>query len=78
MSVRGRVEKGTGLGRLPGPWAQSGAGPDCFPRGLLRVFSSFLPFPFLLSYFFITFAFWVQFDSNQNLKFSNIKNNILK
>jgi hypothetical protein len=33
-------------------------------------------FCFLIS--FITFAFWLQFDSNQNLKFSNIQNNIIE
>jgi hypothetical protein len=33
-------------------------------------FSSFLLFPFLSLVYFITFAFWLQFDSNQFQKFS--------
>jgi hypothetical protein len=36
---------------LPGPRARSGAGPDCFPRGLLYIYFVFF---FFFSVFFIS------------------------
>jgi hypothetical protein len=58
-------------GRFPA-WAKR----DTQVRFIYIYFLFFLFFfCFLIS--FITFAFWLQFDSNQNLKFSNIQNNII-
>jgi hypothetical protein len=76
MSER-KEKECTSSEREVGPWAKTGAGHKGFP-GALLFFSFFLFFLFLFSISFITFAFCLQFDSNQFLKFSNIQNNILK
>jgi hypothetical protein len=60
--------------RLPGPWARSGAGPEGCPE---PVFPFLFFYSFSVSfYFFITFAFWLQFDSNQIVNFPKIEQNI--
>jgi hypothetical protein len=63
---------------LDGPWTLSGARPKRSPEALLYFFpfSSFSFFCFLYS--FLTFAFWLQFDSNQFVNFSKIQNNTVR
>jgi hypothetical protein len=74
----GRYPFGRGfLGRGP----VSSLGRKGYPgpfHSFFFIFFLFFLFFFCFLISFITFAFWLQFDSNQNLKFSNIQNNILK
>jgi hypothetical protein len=64
MALAGGSHLSAGVGRkwvpvrerFPGPRARSGAGPDCFPRGLFMFFSSLLLFFFYFSYFFHRFC----------------------
>jgi hypothetical protein len=64
--------------RNPSGWGLAGRGSVSnlgqmgYP-GPFHILFSFFPFFFCSPISFITFAFWLQFDSNQNLKFSNIK-----
>jgi hypothetical protein len=53
-------------------WAERGC-----PGALFYLFTSFLLFFFCFLISFISFAFWLQFDSNQFLKFSKIQSNQL-
>jgi hypothetical protein len=50
------------------------AGPIWFPSALFIFFVLFFLFFFCFLISFITFAFWLQFDSNQLLKFSKTQN----
>jgi hypothetical protein len=51
-------------------------GPKGMPRGPLLFFYSFLLSFFLFLDYFISFSFVLQFDTNQFVKFSKIKDNI--
>jgi hypothetical protein len=78
LSAGGREGEGTILGKdLDGPWAETLAGLEPFPAALLLSFFCFFCFSFLFLISSISFAFWLQINSNQIQKFSKILSNIL-
>jgi hypothetical protein len=75
VSEREGKTQHTGSVCLPGLRAGSFAGPKGFPEGPFLILFRFLPFLFLFSYFFISFANILQTMSNQFLIFSKIQIN---
>jgi hypothetical protein len=78
------VSEGEGEKRVPVRKGFLGRGPD-LELGRIVSPGAFSCFFLLSSFFFflfldlfITFAFWIQINSNQILKFSKIQHNVLK